>query len=63
MPVMKEKPQQYLNKDYKLQDYKWSATVILDRQIWPQYNQRPSDGLGKMPAAFRESQWEKQTRI
>lgn len=33
MPVMKEKPQQYLSKDYKLQDYKWRATVILGRQI------------------------------
>lgn len=30
---MKEKPQQYLSKDYKLQDYKWRATVILGRQI------------------------------
>lgn len=52
---MKEKPQQYLNKDYKLQDYKRRATVILDRQIWPQDNWRPNDGLGKMPAAFKKT--------
>lgn len=52
---MKEKPQQYLSKDYKLQDYKWRATVILGRQIWPQYNCRPNDGLGKMPAAFKKA--------
>lgn len=52
---MKEKLQQYLNKDYKLQDYKWRPTVILDRKIWPQYNWRPNDGLGKMPAAFKKA--------